>query len=111
VKKLIAAALILWPALAFAQPKLGSNCTKGTSIITGSTNTAGKVMMGPNNTTGQCTLVFSTASERACVAVEQESGDFSSLAGGATPTTTTMVIGSLSGWNEGDLISYICQTF
>mgnify|MGYP001367932485 CR=1 FL=1 len=111
MKKLLCAGLLLWPTLAFAQPRLGSNCTSGTSIIRGSTNTAGKVKLGPNNTTGQCTIVFSTSALRACVAIEQDSGGFSSLAGGATPTNTTMVIGSVSGWNQGDIISYSCQLF
>jgi hypothetical protein len=56
-------------------------------------------------------FVFSTSALRACVAIEQDSGGFSTLAGGATPTNTTMVIGSVSGWNQGDIISYICQIF
>ncbi|MBV8356713.1 MAG: hypothetical protein JO189_02080 [Deltaproteobacteria bacterium] len=38
--------------------------------IASSTNMAGKVMMGPNNSSGLCVLVFTTSVLRSCVAVE-----------------------------------------
>jgi hypothetical protein len=110
---LLALGLVLAvPALAKAQPTLDPDCiAAGASLETGSNASAGKIDVGAYTQSGTCTVTFPTSHLRACVAIDgsQQGGGF--LAGGATPTLTTMIIGSRDGWVSGDVISYQCTNF
>ena len=117
MKKFLAAIVLsasLVPSFAGAVT-LGTGCTTST-VQPGSSDSAGKILMGPNNPTfTACTMTFANPAprDRACVAI-QDLGDDTGLAqieGGGTPTKQTMVIGGQGGWVQGRPVSYLCQSY
>ncbi len=107
---LAGAILVIWSAVSFAvTPILGTDCGTGAAVV--GSDVAGKVTLGTGVTT--CTIEFSLPplNPPACSAVNETNGGGYAIAVGARTTTTTLELDSLSPWNAGDVISYMCQGY
>jgi hypothetical protein len=104
------AVVLLSSAISFAGvPTLGADCGIGASIA--GSDSAGKVTLGQGTTS--CTLTFSVSytNAPACSATNETNGGSFPAPTGAKTTNATLVIGSASGSNRGDVISYSCQDY
>jgi hypothetical protein len=107
---LAGATMLCWSAASFAaSPLLGPDCGTGAAIV--GSDAAGKVTLGAGVTT--CTLEFSVPplNPPACTAMNETNGGGFSVAVGVKTTTTTIELNSLSPWNPGDVISYMCISY
>ena len=108
VSLLIAGVAALSPMTSIAgTPTL--NCGNGYTIA--GSDASGKVTVGTDS--GTCTLTFSTpyANPPACMAMNETNGGGFATPIGAKSTTTTLILGGMSPWNPGDVISYLCQSY
>jgi len=111
MRHLLAVVLILFSALAFAQPPtLGPDCGIG-ATVTGS-NKAGHITLGnidaqPNDL---CTLTFSAPypNTPSCAASDETGGGGWSAPLGTISSKTQLVIGGAYPWASGDVIAYLC---
>jgi hypothetical protein len=114
---LAGAAMVLWSAASFAAtPTLGPDCGTGATLV--GSDDAGKVTLGtPDPTlpvTGTCTLTFGvpySVNAPACSASNETNGGGFPAPMGTRTTTTTLVLGSSTGSNPGDVISYVCIAY
>ena len=104
---IVGSVVLLWSAVSFAgTPSLGLDCGTGASLA--GSDEAGKVTLGAD--AGTCTLTFSVPplNPPACTAMNETNGGGYSVPVGTRTTTTTVQFNSVSPWNAGDVISYIC---
>jgi hypothetical protein len=107
------AAVLCWSAASLAaSPLLAPDCGTGAAVV--GSDVAGKVTIGtPDPTipsTGTCTLEFSVPplNPPACSAVNETNGGGFPAPMGTKTTTTTLMLGSSSGWIPGDVVTYSC---
>ena len=111
---LVVLAVLCFATPALAQPTLGPDCGVVSTLMTGSSNTAGKFVIGTlanGNQVSSCTLTFTSAHHRACSASDETDGGGYSIALGTETTDTTMKTSGLYSLADGDVISYQCSTF
>lgn len=97
-------------------PTLSGDCASST-LVTGSTDLIGAIIVDPVNLWGgslTCTLTFPTAAtnRRVCTATnETNGGGFPIYMGTRMVDTTHTILGSQNGEVGNDVISYQCATF
>jgi hypothetical protein len=106
----VAAVLMLDAAVSFAgTPTLGADCGTGASIA--GSDSAGKVTLGVG--VSSCTIEFSASGDvaPACSATNETNGGGNPMAVGTKSTTASVILISMTPWQVGDVISYICEGY